>query len=168
MSQNSSRPLSKFNLILAILWLVDVVVTVAGYLILTSSNATQAEFYTSQSADYGAYFTAQSGSGLGATLIGAGVLGFIVTLAAMVVSRAVTKNTTGTAAAQEHTAATTGSTPTVTESAATTGSTPTVTESAATPAITKPAAATPTTATPATPTDEATGDKPHDGPKTAF
>ena len=154
MSQNSSRSLSKFNLILAILWLVDVVVTVAGYLILTSSNATQAEFYTSQSADYGAYFTAQSGSGLGATLIGVGILGFIVTLAAMVVSRAVTRNAAGATALQEHTAPPAGSTPTVAESAK--------------PAVTKPAAAKPATATPATPTDEVTGDKPHDGPKTAF
>ena len=92
MSQNSSRPLSKFNLVLALLWLVDVVVTAAGYLILTSSNATQAEFYTSQSADYVAYFSAQSGSGLGATLIGTGLLGFIVTLAAMVVSRSIARN----------------------------------------------------------------------------
>ncbi|MEC5186030.1 hypothetical protein RCH12_003509 [Cryobacterium sp. MP_3.1] len=92
MSQNSSRPLSKFNLVLALLWLVDVVVTAAGYLILTSSNATQAEFYTSQSSDYVAYFSAQSGSGLGATLIGTGILGFIVTLAAMVVSRSIAKN----------------------------------------------------------------------------
>ncbi|POH67776.1 MULTISPECIES: hypothetical protein [Cryobacterium] len=92
MSQNSSRPLSKFNLVLALLWLVDVVVTAAGYLILTSSNATQAEFYTSQSSDYVAYFSAQSGSGLGATLIGTGILGFIITLAAMVVSRSIAKN----------------------------------------------------------------------------
>ena len=92
MSQNSSRPLSKFNLVLALLWLVDVVVTAAGYLILTSSNATQAEFYTTQSADYVAYFSAQSGSGLGATLIGTGILGFIVTLAAMVVSRSIARN----------------------------------------------------------------------------
>ena len=154
MSQNSSRPLSKFNLILAILWLVDVVVTVAGYLILISANATQADFYTSQSADYGKYFTAQSGSNLGATLIGVGILGFIVTLAAMVVARAV-KNAADAATLQEHTAPTAGSTPTVAESAAK-------------PAITKPAAAKPATETPVAPTDEVTGDKPHDGPKTAF
>ena len=89
MSQKSSAPLSKFNLALALLWLVDVAVTVAGYLILTSSNATQADFYTSQSADYVAYFSAQSGSNLGATLIGAGVIGFIITLAAHVVSRSI-------------------------------------------------------------------------------
>jgi hypothetical protein len=91
MSQKSSGPLSKFNLALALLWLVDVVVTVAGYLILTSSNATQADFYTSQSADYVAYFSAQSGSNLGATLIGAGVIGVIITLAAHVVSRSIKK-----------------------------------------------------------------------------
>jgi hypothetical protein len=98
MSQKSSGPLSKFNLALALLWLVDVAVTVAGYLILTSSNATQAEFYTSQSADYGAYFTAQSGSTLGATLIGAGVIGFMITLAAHVVSRSIAKNTAASVA----------------------------------------------------------------------
>lgn len=92
MSQKSSGPLSKFNLALALLWLVDVVVTVAGYLVLTSSNATQAEFYTSQSSDYVAYFTAQSGSNLGATLLGAGVIGFIITLAAHAVSWSIAKN----------------------------------------------------------------------------
>ncbi|ANP72176.1 hypothetical protein [Cryobacterium arcticum] len=97
MSQNSSRPLSKFNLVLAVLWLVDLVVTVAGYLILTSSNATQAEFYTSQSSDYVAYFTAQSGSNLGANLLAAGVIGFIITLAALVVSRAIAKSATAVA-----------------------------------------------------------------------
>lgn len=91
MSQKSSGPLSKFNLALALLWLVDVVVTVAGYLILTSSNATQADFYTSQSSDYVSYFSAQSGSNLGATLIGAGVIGFIITLAAHGVSRSIKK-----------------------------------------------------------------------------
>lgn len=91
MSQKSSGPLSKFNLALALLWLVDVVVTGAGYWILTTSNATQADFYTSQSADYVAYFSAQSGSNLGATLIGAGVIGFIITLAALVVTRATAK-----------------------------------------------------------------------------
>jgi hypothetical protein len=91
MSQKSSGPLSKFNLALALLWLVDVAVTVAGYLILTSSNESQAEFYTNQSADYVTYFSAQSGSTLGATLIGAGALGFIVTLAAHVLARAITR-----------------------------------------------------------------------------
>jgi hypothetical protein len=102
MSQNSARPLSKFNLVLALLWLVDVAVTVAGYLVLTSSNATQADFYTSQSADYVAYFAAQSGSNLGATLIGAGIVGFMVTLAAMVVARAFATRVAAPATAGTH------------------------------------------------------------------
>lgn len=89
MSQKTARPLSPFNLALVLLWLVDLAVIVAGYVILTASNASQANFYTSQSADYNTYFAAQSGSGLGATLIGAGVLGVIVTLAAHVVTRAI-------------------------------------------------------------------------------
>jgi len=102
MSQNSSRPLSKFNLALALLWLVDVVVTGAGYLILSSSNAAQAEFYNAQSADYGTYFTAQSGSNLGANLIAAGVIGFIITLAALVVNRAIAHNAHPAAATHTH------------------------------------------------------------------
>jgi hypothetical protein len=89
MSQKSSAPLSKFNIALALLWLVDVVVTGVGYYILTSSNAAQAEFYTSQSADYGSYFSSQTGSNLGATLIGAGAIGFIITLAVHALSRSV-------------------------------------------------------------------------------
>jgi hypothetical protein len=89
MSQKSSAPLSKFNIALALLWLVDVVVTGVGYFILTTSNAAQADFYTSQSADYVSYFSSQTGSGLGATLIGAGVIGFIITLAVHALSRSV-------------------------------------------------------------------------------
>ncbi|WEO78697.1 hypothetical protein BJQ94_06610 [Cryobacterium sp. SO2] len=92
MSQKKSGPLSKFNLALALLWLVDVVVTGAGYLILTSSNASQADFYTSQSSDYVSYFGAQSGSNLGATLIGAGVIGVLITLAAHAVSWSLARN----------------------------------------------------------------------------
>ena len=89
MSQKTARPLSPFNLALVLLWLVDLAVIVAGYVILTASNASQANFYTSQSADYNTYFAAQSGSGLGATLIGAGVLGVIIALATHVVARAI-------------------------------------------------------------------------------
>lgn len=99
MSQNSARPLSKFNLVLALLWLVDVVVTGVGYWILTSSNAMQADFYTTQSSDYVAYFSAQSGSNLGATLIGVGITGVIVTLAAMLVARSIAKNAARAASA---------------------------------------------------------------------
>lgn len=176
MSQNSSRPLSKFNLVLAVLWLVDVVVTAAGYLILTSSNATQAEFYTSQSADYVAYFTAQSGSGLGATLIGTGILGFIVTLAAMVVSRSIARNAAAASAViddepdfgfddtdfdtDEKTNGTTDEKPAVQAPA-------TDAPSAAAPATTTaaPTAAAPTVDAPTA--DSTTGDEPTDEPKTA-
>ncbi|WP_104165070.1 hypothetical protein [Cryobacterium sp. N22] len=161
MSQNSSRPLSKFNLVLALLWLVDVVVTVAGYLILTSSNATQAEFYTSQSADYGAYFTAQSGSGLGATLIGTGILGFIVTLAAMVVSRSIAKNAVAAAAVI-------GDEPDFgfddtdfdTDEKAAVQAPATVAPTTAAPTSAAPTAAAPTV-------EHTTGDEPTDEPKTA-
>jgi len=161
MSQNSSRPQSKFNLVLALLWLVDVVVTAAGYLILTSSNATQAEFYTSQSADYGAYFAAQSGSGLGATLIGTGILGFIVTLAAMVVSRSITKNAVAASA--------------IATDEPDFGFDDTDFDTDEKPAVQAPATAAPTAAAPtaaaptaAAPTVEhTTGDEPTDEPKTA-
>ena len=177
MSQNSTaRPLSKFNLVLALLWLVDVVVTGVGYWVLTSSNATQADFYTSQSADYVRYFSAQSGSNLGATLIGVGLTGFIITLAAMVVARSISKNvalaapavdngpdfdfdddtdfhTDEKAAVREHAAAETGSIKTVT--AHTVEPTP-----AAAPPVAAPAAETPAV-------DSTTDDEPTDEPKTA-
>jgi hypothetical protein len=106
MSQKSSAPLSKFNIALALLWLVDVVVTGVGYYILTTSNAAQADFYTSQSADYVSYFGSQSGSNLGATLIGAGVIGIIITLAVHALSRSISTiaatATSATALGEDH------------------------------------------------------------------
>jgi hypothetical protein len=99
MSQKSSGPLSKFNLALALLWLVNVVVTGAGYLILTSSNAAQADFYTSQSSDYVSYFGAQTGSTLGATLIGAGVTGILIALATHAVNWAIARHAAAVAPA---------------------------------------------------------------------
>ncbi len=84
MSRNTSAVLAKFNLPLALLWLAGFIVTAVGYLVLTSSNAAQAEFYTSGSQDYATYFSAQSGSTLGSVLIGAGVLGLLLALAAHV------------------------------------------------------------------------------------
>ena len=182
MSQKSSGPLSKFNLALALLWLVDVVVTVAGYLVLTSSNATQADFYTSQSSDYVAYFSAQSGSNLGATLLGAGVIGFIITLAAHAVTWSIAKNAVAVAPANatderdfdfdddadlaaEETApvqarAAEAGTVTANSTAAPADLTPT----AAVPADEAPANAAP--AAPAE-TGTGTGDQPTDEPKTA-
>ncbi|MGO4690185.1 hypothetical protein [Glaciibacter sp. 2TAF33] len=87
MSSKSSAARSNFNLPLALLWLVAVVAGVVGYVILTSSNAAQAAFYAKQSADYGTYFQAQSGSFLGSILIGAGVLGVMIALASHTVAR---------------------------------------------------------------------------------
>jgi len=87
MSRNTSAVLAKFNLPLALLWLGGFIVTAAGYLVLTSSNAAQAEFYTSRSQDYATYFSAQSGSTLGSVLIGAGILGLLLALTAHVIAR---------------------------------------------------------------------------------
>jgi hypothetical protein len=87
MSRNNSGVLAKINVPLALLWLAGFVVTVAGYLVLTSSNAAQAEFYSTKSQDFATYFSAQSGSTLGSVLIGAGVLGLLIALAAHVIVR---------------------------------------------------------------------------------
>ncbi len=87
MSRNTPGVLAKINAPLALLWLGGFIVTAVGYLVLTSSNAAQAEFYTSGSQDHGTYFSAQSGSILGSVLIGAGVLGLLLALAAHVIVR---------------------------------------------------------------------------------
>ena len=84
MSRNNSDVLAKINVPLALLWLAGFVVTALGYLVMTSSNAAQAQFASSGSQDYATYFTAQSGSTLGTTLMGAGVLGLLLALAAHV------------------------------------------------------------------------------------
>ncbi|TFB94297.1 MULTISPECIES: hypothetical protein [Cryobacterium] len=84
MSRNNSDVLAKINVPLALLWLAGFVVTAVGYLVMTSSNAAQAQFASSGSQDYATYFTAQSGSTLGTTLMGAGVLGLLLALAAHV------------------------------------------------------------------------------------
>ena len=176
MSQKSSGPLSKFNLALALLWLVDVVVTVAGYLILTSSNTAQADFYTSQSSDYVSYFGAQTGSTLGATLIGAGVTGIIIALAAHAVNWAINRNTAAVTPAGvvetepdfdfdddiEETApvqARAAGTDTVTAAA--------VAEPTSTPAASAPAYGAPVVDADADTNAASTGDEPTDEPKTA-
>ena len=87
MSRNNSDVLAKINVPLALLWLAGFVVTAVGYLVMTSSNAAQAQFASSGSQDYATYFTAQSGSTLGTTLMGAGVLGLLLALAAHVKTR---------------------------------------------------------------------------------
>ena len=84
MANKTAGILTKLNLPLAALWLAVILVTLVGWLVLSSSNATQAEFYTSESQDYAGYFAAQSGSTLGSVLIGAGVLGMMLAIASQV------------------------------------------------------------------------------------
>ena len=84
MANKTAGILTKLNLPLAALWLAGVIVTVAGWLVLSASNATQAEFFTSASQDYAGYFAAQSGSMLGSVLIGAGVVGMLLAIASQV------------------------------------------------------------------------------------
>ena len=84
MANKTAGILTKLNLPLTALWLASGIVTLVGWLVLSASNATQAEFYTSESQDYAGYFAAQSGSTLGSVLIGAGVLGMILAIASQV------------------------------------------------------------------------------------
>lgn len=92
MSPKTPGAPTKTNYSLAILWLASVVVGLVGYVLMTSSNSGQAELYTKQSADYGHLFTLQSGSSLGATLIGIGVLGLLIALATHAVSHAIARS----------------------------------------------------------------------------
>ncbi|RNE66805.1 hypothetical protein [Cryobacterium tepidiphilum] len=87
MSRSNSGPLAKLNVPLLVLWLASVVVAVAGYLLMTSSNANQAALYTSQTGDYAKLFAAQSGSTVGGLLIAVGVLGVLLALAAQASTR---------------------------------------------------------------------------------
>lgn len=87
MSRTSASPLAKLNVPLILLWLASIIVAVAGYVLMTSSNANQAQLYTSQTGDYAKLFAAQSGSTIGGLLIGVGVLGVLLALAAQAIAR---------------------------------------------------------------------------------
>lgn len=87
MSRTSASPLAKLNVPLILLWLASVIVAVAGYVLMTSSNANQAQLYTSQTGDYAKLFAAQSGSTIGGLLLAVGVLGVLLALAAQVTAR---------------------------------------------------------------------------------
>ena len=80
MSQNASAS-TKVNIPLIALWIVSIVAVVGGYLLVISSNASQADLYTAGTADYPGLFAAQSGAAIGTAIIGAGVLGFLIALA---------------------------------------------------------------------------------------
>jgi hypothetical protein len=70
MSRNSTVALDTTLITRVLLWVAPVVVASIGFVVLSASNAAQAEFYSTQSADYPSYFSAQSGSFLGSILIG--------------------------------------------------------------------------------------------------
>ncbi|MFT2816841.1 hypothetical protein [Leifsonia sp. A12D58] len=80
MSQNTSVS-SKVNIPLIVLWIVSIVAVVGGYLLVISSNASQADLYAAGTADYPGLFAAQSGAAIGTAIIGAGVIGFLIALA---------------------------------------------------------------------------------------
>lgn len=101
MSPKTPGAPTKTNYSLAILWLASVVVGLVGYVLMTSSNSGQADLYTKQSADYGKLFTLQSGSSLGATLIGVGVLGLLIALAIHAVSFVIARSAVAAAAVSE-------------------------------------------------------------------
>jgi hypothetical protein len=92
MSPKTSDARTKSNYSLAILWLASVVVGLVGYVLMTSSNSGQAELYTKQTGDYAKLFPLQSGSSLGATLIGIGVLGLLIAIATHAVSFAIARS----------------------------------------------------------------------------
>lgn len=87
MSSSSSRRLSRINIPRIVLWLASVVVGVLGYLLMTTSNNTEATIYTAGTADYPALFAAQSGSTVGGMLIVIGVLGLLLALTSMAITR---------------------------------------------------------------------------------
>ncbi|GAA3860418.1 hypothetical protein GCM10022381_01110 [Leifsonia kafniensis] len=101
MSPKTSDARTKSNYSLAILWLASVVVGLVGYVLMTSSNSGQAELYTKQTGDYAKLFPLQSGSSLGATLIGIGVLGLLIALATHAVSFAIARSAATTTVVSE-------------------------------------------------------------------
>lgn len=87
MSSFSSNRLSHINIPLTALWLASVISVALGYFLMSSSNSDQAALYSAQSANYGKLLKAQSGSTLGGLLIAVGVLGLLLALAALTVTR---------------------------------------------------------------------------------
>lgn len=69
------------------LWAVSLFITVGGYLIMSSSDSSQAAFYTDGGDNYADFFPAQSGSTLGGILIAVGLLGVLFSLSVQVITR---------------------------------------------------------------------------------
>ncbi|GAA1761003.1 hypothetical protein [Agromyces humatus] len=76
----STTPRS-LNLPLLGAWLAAAVITIAGVVLLITSNAAQVAYYTEQIADPAPILAAQSGTTLGGLLIAVGVLGLVIALA---------------------------------------------------------------------------------------
>lgn len=142
MSPKTSVAPATRNYPLLALWVAAVVVTVGGYVLMTSSNAGQANFYVTGSTDYSAYFALQSGSSLGATLTAVGVLGLLIALAtqarlhaAQAASRAVADVTDEASTDDGTYAPATAAAPTVAESVQTDAAAPAETPAAATQTV---------------------------------
>jgi|GEM_PF-4289515 hypothetical protein len=87
MASNTSRPISRINFPLAVLWLGSVGIASLGYLLMSSGNADQVLVYTAVEADYVKLFAAQSATTVGGMLIAVGVLGVLLALTAQVITR---------------------------------------------------------------------------------
>jgi hypothetical protein len=70
-----------------ILWLASLVTAVVGFILVLTSNANEAAIYVAGKADYPKLFAAQSGSTIGGYLIAAGVLGALLALTSMAITR---------------------------------------------------------------------------------
>jgi len=86
MSSSSTNHRSNINLPRMILWLASIVVAVAGYVLLTTSNSREAAIYVAGKADYPKLFAAQSGSTIGGLLVAVGVLGALLALLSLAVT----------------------------------------------------------------------------------
>ncbi|GAA1836572.1 hypothetical protein [Agromyces salentinus] len=89
MSNNAtaSKP-STLNLPLILLWVVAVIVTAVGAVLLVLGNAAQVDFYTTQGSDYATYLNNISQSTVGGLVLAAGLIGILIALATHARNRA--------------------------------------------------------------------------------
>ena len=95
MPSSPSRRLSTVNIPRMALWLASIVVAVCGWFLMTTSNSNEAAIYTAGKADYPKLFAAQSGSTIGGLLIAVGVLGALLALTSLAVTRRSTSTPEG-------------------------------------------------------------------------
>lgn len=87
MSSTPAPRLSRFNLPRLVLWLASLVVAVGGYVLMIHSNAREAAVYASGTADYPTLISSQSMSTLGGLLVAVGVLGALLALVSLALTR---------------------------------------------------------------------------------